>query len=446
MQSRAKGLTPAQIVLLGFMGLILTGALILMLPISSAAGRWTPFINALFTSTSAACVTGLVTYDTAAYWSQFGQLIIILLIQIGGLGVVTTTISIAVLSKKKIGFKQRWVMQESISAPQLGGIVKMTGFILRTAFLVEGIGAVLLVLRFCPQFGLAKGIWYGIFHSISAFCNAGFDLMGINGQFSSLTAYRGDALVSVVIPLLIITGGIGFVTWYDIRHQGIHLRRYRLQSKIVLATTALLIAGGFLFFWFEFGGTQWSDMTGKERILASFFQSVTPRTAGFNTVDQTLLSESALLVMILLMLIGGSPGSTAGGFKTTTLAAMALGVRGAFRKWPQVKGFGRRIPQDVFVNAAAIFTLYLGLFLAGGIAVSCADQVPLLSALYETASAIGTVGLTVGITPGLSSVSKIILIALMYFGRVGGLTLLYSVGRRKKEGAAEMPEERIAIG
>ena len=187
-------------------------------------------------------------------------------------------------------------------------------------------------------------------------------------------------------------------------------------------------------------------MTGKERILASFFQSVTPRTAGFNTVDQTLFSESALLVMILLMLIGGSPGSTAGGFKTTTLAAMALGVRGAFRKWPQVKGFGRRIPQDVFVNAAAIFTLYLGLFLAGGIAVSCADQVPLLSALYETASAIGTVGLTVGITPGQSSVSKIILIALMYFGRVGGLTLLYSVGRRKKEGAAEMPEERIAIG
>ena len=255
MQSRAKGLTPAQIVLLGFMGLILTGALILMLPISSAAGRWTPFINALFTSTSAACVTGLVTYDTAAYWSQFGQLIIILLIQIGGLGVVTTAISIAVLSKKKIGFKQRWVMQESISAPQLGGIVKMTGFILRTAFLVEGIGAVLLALRFCPQFGLAQGIWYGIFHSISAFCNAGFDLMGINGQFSSLTAYRGDTLVSVVIPLLIITGGIGFVTWYDIRHQGIHLRRYRLQSKIVLATTVLLITGGFLFFWFEFGGT-----------------------------------------------------------------------------------------------------------------------------------------------------------------------------------------------
>ena len=337
-------------------------------------------------------------------------------------------------------------MQESISAPQLGGIVKMTEFILRTAFLVEGLGAVLLALRFCPQFGLAKGIWYGIFHSVSAFCNAGFDLMGINGQFSSLTAYRGDALVSVVIPLLIIIGGIGFVTWHDMRHQGIHLRRYRLQSKIVLATTVLLVAGGFLFFWFEFGQPQWSDMTGKERILASFFQSVTPRTAGFNTVDQTLLSESALLVMILLMLIGGSPGSTAGGFKTTTLAAMVLGVRSAFRKWPQVKGFGRRIPHDVFVNAAAIFTLYLGLFLAGGIAVSCADQLPLLSALYETASAIGTVGLTVGVTPGLSSVSKIILIALMYFGRVGGLTLLYSVGRRKKEGAAEMPEERIAIG
>lgn len=446
MLKKEKGLTPAQIVLAGFMGLILVGAFLLTLPISSANGAWTPFLNALFTATSATCVTGLVVYDTATYWSGFGQTVIILLIQIGGLGIVTMLIAMSVLSKKKIGLKQRWVMQESISAPQLGGIVKLTGFIIKTAFLIELVGILLLSLRFCPEFGLARGIWYGIFHSISAFCNAGFDLMGINGAFSSLTDFKGDVLVNLVISFLIIIGGIGFLTWHDMRVHGVRFKKYRLQSKIILVTTLLLILGGFFFFLYEFGQPQWEDMTWKERILASLFQSVTPRTAGFNTVNLTMLSQPALLILILLMLVGGSPGSTAGGFKTTTLAAMFLSVRAAFRKWANIKGFKRRIPGGVFVNAGAIFTIYLFLFLTGGILICYIDNVSLLSALFETASAVGTVGLTVGITPELSSASKMILIILMYFGRVGGLTLLYSMGRRRKDDITEMPEEKIAIG
>lgn len=337
-------------------------------------------------------------------------------------------------------------MQESISAPQLGGIVKLTGFILKTTFLIEFIGFVLMSVRFCPKFGILKGLWYGLFHSISAFCNAGFDLMGIDGEFSSLTGFTGDALVSVVISLLIVIGGIGFLTWEDIRFHRLRFRKYRLQSKIILITTLLLIAGGFFFFLFEFTQPQWQGLTGKEKLLAAFFQSITPRTAGFNTIDLTLLSQPALLVMIVLMLIGGSPGSTAGGFKMTTLAVMLLSVRAAFRKWTNIKTLQRRIADGIFINAAAIFTSYIFLFMVGGIIISYVEDISILSALYETASAIGTVGLTTGVTPELSCVSKVILILLMYFGRVGGLTLLCSMHGRRGEDVAEVPEAKITVG
>lgn len=418
-------LTPAQIIVLSFFAMISLGALLLMLPISSRARVATPLETALFTATSAACVTGLIIQDTAQYWSAFGQTVIICLIQIGGMGVVTMAVVLMMFSGRKIGIKQRWIMQESISAPQVGGIVRMAGMILKTTLLVEGLGALLLALRFCPQFGLGRGLWYAVFHSISAFCNAGFDLMGANGApFSSLTAYSADWLVSLVIVLLILVGGIGFGTWKDIGDYRMKLKRYRLQTKLILSVTLLLVGGGFLFMLlYEFAQPQWSGMSAGERAAAALFQSVTPRTAGFNTVDLNKLSPGGQLVTLLLMLVGGAPGSTAGGFKMTTLAVLALCVRAAFRGKESSEAFGRRIPDSAVRNAAALFILYILLFLGAGVFIACYEGLPLMPALFETASAIATVGLSLGITGQLSALSHVILILLMFFGRVGGRRL-----------------------
>lgn len=441
-------LTPAQIIVLSFFAMISLGALLLMLPISSRARVATPLETALFTATSAACVTGLIIQDTAQYWSAFGQTVIICLIQIGGMGVVTMAVVLMMFSGRKIGIKQRWIMQESISAPQVGGIVRMAGMILKTTLLVEGLGALLLALRFCPQFGLGRGLWYAVFHSISAFCNAGFDLMGANGApFSSLTAYSADWLVSLVIVLLILVGGIGFGTWKDIGDYRMKLKRYRLQTKLILSVTLLLVGGGFLFMLlYEFAQPQWSGMSAGERAAAALFQSVTPRTAGFNTVDLNKLSPGGQLVTLLLMLVGGAPGSTAGGFKMTTLAVLALCVRAAFRGKESSEAFGRRIPDSAVRNAAALFILYILLFLGAGVFIACYEGLPLMPALFETASAIATVGLSLGITGQLSALSHVILILLMFFGRVGGLTLIYAVSASERPDGARLPMEQVAIG
>lgn len=441
-------LTPAQIIVLSFFAMISLGALLLMLPISSRARVATPLETALFTATSAACVTGLIIQDTAQYWSAFGQTVIICLIQIGGMGVVTMAVVLMMFSGRKIGIKQRWIMQESISAPQVGGIVRMAGMILKTTLLVEGLGALLLALRFCPQFGLGRGLWYAVFHSISAFCNAGFDLMGANGApFSSLTAYSADWLVSLVIVLLILVGGIGFGTWKDIGDYRMKLKRYRLQTKLILSVTLLLVGGGFLFMLlYEFAQPQWSGMSAGERAAAALFQSVTPRTAGFNTVGLNKLSPGGQLVTLLLMLVGGAPGSTAGGFKMTTLAVLALCVRAAFRGKESSEAFGRRIPDSAVRNAAALFILYILLFLGAGVFIACYEGLPLMPALFETASAIATVGLSLGITGQLSALSHVILILLMFFGRVGGLTLIYAVSAGERPDGARLPMEQVAIG
>lgn len=445
---KSERVSPAQIIILGFLFLILGGALLLTLPIATNGPGGASFFDALFTATSATCVTGLVVHDTALYWSPFGQLVILLLIQIGGMGVVTTAVAIFMFSGRRIGLKQRWVMQESISAPQVGGIVRMTSFILKTAFSIEAAGAILLALRFCPQFGFWKGLWYAVFHAISAFCNAGFDLMGTeSAAYSSLTAYTGDPLVSGTIAGLIILGGLGFLTWHDVRDHGVHFRRYRLQSKLILCTTAALLLGGFLFFaLYEFRLPQWQGLTGQERVVAAAFQSVTPRTAGFNTVDLTQLSSPSLLLMILLMLTGGAPGSTAGGFKVTTLVILLLSVRAVFRRKDSAQCFGRRLPEDVLPSASAIFILYLLLFLASGVAICCLDGIPLMSALFETASAIGTVGLSLAGTAALSVPSRMILIFLIYFGRVGGLTMIYAVIAGGRSSGAQYPQERVTVG
>lgn len=442
-----KHLTSSQIIIVGFLMVILTGSILLMLPISTRNGEATSYFDALFTATSATCVTGLVVQDTATHWSVFGQAVILLMIQIGGMGVVTIAVSIAVISGKKIGLMQRSTMQEAIAAPSVGGIVRLTSFILRATILIELTGAVLLFPVFQKKVGALKGAWYALFHSISAFCNAGFDLMGSCGQFSSLTDFAENGWLNLVVVGLIVTGGIGFLTWDDLHHKGIRIREYRMQSKVILVMAALLIAVPFLLLFLgEFSRSAWDDMSLKEKALASLFQAVTPRTAGFNTVDLANFSETGQLMMIFLMLTGGSPGSTAGGMKTTTVAVLFMASFAVFRRKEDTECFGRRIEDRIVKNAATIFLMYLTLFLIGGILMSCMEGLPVLTCLFESASAIGTVGLTLGITPGLGTISRILLILLMFFGRVGGLTLIFAAFSDKERNVSKLPKEKITVG
>ena len=436
-----RRLSSAQIILFGFALVILVGALVLMLPFATNSGQSASFWDALFTSTSAVCVTGLIVQDTAVYWSGFGQAVILLLIQIGGMGVVTVAAAITMASGKKISLMQRSTMQDAISAHQVGGIVRFTGFILKGIVLFELLGALVLMTVFIPEYGL-KGIWLAVFHSISAFCNAGFDLMGTKSPYSSLTFYAAHPVVNITIMLLIVIGGIGFLTWQDIRQNGIHMKRYRMQSKVILATTGiLLIVPAIYFFFFEFS----AEPMGK-RILLSLFQSVTPRTAGFNTADLTALSETGQTLTIGLMLIGGSPGSTAGGMKTTTAAVLVACAVAVFRRRENGRFFGRRIADDTVKNAITVFLMYISLFLLGGMVISRVEELPILTCLFETASAIGTVGLTLGITPGLHLVSKLILISLMFLGRIGGLTLIFATLSANKNTLSKLPLEKITVG
>lgn len=439
---KQRHLTSFQIIILGFAGVILFGAFLLMLPISSESGVVTPFNEALFTSTSAVCVTGLIVQDTGTYWSAFGQAVIIILIQIGGLGVVTAAAVFALLSGKKISLMQRSTMQEAIAAPKVGGIVRLTGFILKVTFLIELIGALAMMPIFCKDFGV-KGIWMAVFHSISAFCNAGFDIMGTpDSLYPSLTSYAGNPVINITIMLLIIVGGIGFLTWEDICTNKYHLKRYRMQSKVILVTTLLLIIIPALFFFREF-----SDLPMEERILSSFFQSVTPRTAGFNTVNLAAITGTGQAIMIVLMLIGGSPGSTAGGMKTTTFAVLIANAFAIFRREKDAQLFGRRIDGGVIKNAATVLIMYIMLFFSGGLIISVVEGLPIGTCLYETASAVGTVGLTLGITPELGIISQCILIILMFLGRVGSLTLIYAVlSGTKNTNLSKLPQERITVG
>lgn len=441
-KKRHRHITSFQVIIFGFFSVILLGSFLLMLPWATQDGQGASFGDALFTATSAVCVTGLVLHDTATYWTVFGQAIILFLIQIGGMGVVTVAVAIVSASGRKIGLMQRSTMQESISAHQVGGIVRLTKFILKTGIVIEMTGAILLAFVFCKDFGVGKGIWYAIFHSISAFCNAGFDLIGIREPFSSLTTYVAQPIVNVTIMALIVTGGIGFVTWADIKKNKWHLKKYRMQSKVILSVTAGLILIPAVYFFF----CEFSSLPLGERIWSSLFQSVTPRTAGFNTADFTLLTETGLMIMILLMLIGGSPGSTAGGMKTTTIAVLVSSALAVFKKKESAHFYGRRIPDETVKHAVTILLMYLILFLGGGMVISSLEDIPLLSALFETSSAIGTVGLSLGITPTLGRVSQAILIGLMFFGRVGGLTLIFAALSERKITNARLPQEKITVG
>lgn len=437
-----KRISPFQIILLGFAGIVLIGSFLLALPFASKSGEWTPYIDALFTSASATCVTGLIVYDTASHWSLFGQIVLLLLIQIGGMGIISVAAAIAIMSGRKIGLFARNTMKEAISAPELGGVVRLTGFVLKGMLLIELIGAAILAFPFCRDYG-AEGVWMAVFHSVSAFCNAGFDLMGDKtGQFSSLTAYGADPVVGVAIILLIIVGGIGFLTWRDVVKNKWHVRKYRMQSKLVLLTSFVLIVfPAAYFFCFEY-----ADKPLGERVLASLFQAVSPRTAGFNTSDLTRFTDVGVAIMIMLMLIGGSSGSTAGGMKVSTFAVLVASVGSVFHRRREVTALKRRIGDDVVKNAAAIAFMYITLFLFAGSLISVVDGLPLKECLFESASAIATVGLTLGITPSLTVVPKLILTLLMYLGRVGGLTIIYAALKNENTDEGRLPSEPISVG
>lgn len=435
-------LSSFQIIILGFSGVIVLGALLLMLPISTQNGAVTPFSKTLFTATSAVCVTGLVVFDTASYWSGFGQLIILIMIQIGGLGVISVASFLSMLAGRKISLMQRQTMQNALSAPQMGGIVKLTRFIFLVSFAIEGIGALLLMPVFMTKYGI-RGIWMAVFHSVSAFCNAGFDLMGNQtGQYSSLTSFAGSGYVTLVICLLIMIGGIGFLTWKDIAVKKTRFKEYSMQTKVILVTTAILIVIPAVFFFFS----DFAKEPLNDRICMSVFQAVTPRTAGFNTADLNKMSDAGRSVMMLLMLIGGSPGSTAGGMKTTTIAVLFANAIAVFRKRQNANCYGRRIDDSTVKNASAILFMYVFFSMLSAIIISITDGIPMQMGMFETFSAIGTVGLTLGITPTLSAVSRFVLILLMFFGRVGGLTIIYAAFSQKDASTLKYPMENITVG
>ena len=429
-------------IIIGFALVIIVGTLLLMLPISAKSGNSTPFLECLFTATSSTCVTGLVVLDTATHWSFFGQLIILAMIQIGGMGIITMGIIVTMFAGKKINLMQRSTMQESISAHKVGGIIRLSRFIFITSAVIELLGAISFSFVFCCQFGWLKGIWMSIFHSVSAFCNAGFDLMGENAQFSSLTAYVYNPLVNITVMLLIVIGGIGFLTWDDIATNKWHIRHYRMQSKVIfLATAVLIILPTVYFFFCEFAHLDFS-----KRIMVSLFQAITPRTAGFNTVAATEISDTGNTLVSILMLIGGAPGSTAGGMKITTIVVLFAASLSVLKKRDSASAFGRRISDEVVKNAATILVMYVALFVVSAMIMSAVEKLPIIDCLYETASAIGTVGLTVGITSTLGTVSRIILIALMYMGRVGGLTLVFATHLGIQKNLVKLPQETITVG
>lgn len=443
-----------KMILGGYCAIILIGTLLLALPVSTRGPGGTAVSDCFFTATSATCVTGLIRYDTFTHWTLFGQLVILTLIQIGGLGFMTVAISVMVIAKRRISLNQRSLMQNSISAPQIGGIVRMTKFIILGTFVIELTGAILLSVAFIPRFGPAKGIYFSLFHSVSAFCNAGFDLMGgTSGAFSSLTGLSdgwgaaAEWYVTVIIMLLIFLGGLGFFVWYDVISKRFRLKNLNLQSKMVLSiSVGLILVGTLAFALLEWNHPLFAGLSIGERINASLFQSVSARTAGFNTVDLAGMSEGALFVMICLMFIGGSTGSTAGGIKTTTFWILCISIFATFRRKKNIEMFGRRMEEGITRTASCVFMTYLLLTAAAAVIISAVEELPLLTALFESVSAMATVGLTLGVTPGLGMASKMLLAFLMLCGRVGSITMLLAFSSDKRVINSKLPLERVQVG
>ena len=445
MNAKRPALAPNRALALGFLAIILAGALLLMLPIANRGGRGLSFLDSLFTATSATCVTGLVVADT---WSQFnllGQVILLVLIQVGGLGYMTMMLQASLLMGRKIGLRQRSVMMESVSAQRLSDVLTLLRYILGGTALIEGAGAVLLSIRFIPELGPARGIWYAVFHSVSAFCNAGFDLMGFREPYSSLTHYVYDPLVNLTACALVLLGGLGFLVWRDVRENGLRLRRYSLHSKLMLTATLVLTVGGTALFWLAERDNLLAGMDPGQQALVSLFQAVSPRTAGFNTVDLSKLTSGGGLLTIVLMFIGAGPGSTGGGVKVTTVVVCLLTLAAYIRGRREVGAFNRRLDEEQIHRSAAGVTLYMTLAMAGGFLILATQPFPLQDALFEVFSALSTVGLSTGITRELSALNRAVVIAMMYCGRIGSLSMLMALAQRSAPRVKD-PVEHITIG
>lgn len=440
-------MTQAQTIAFGFLIIILIGTILLMLPIASRSGHSAGFLTALFTATSSTCVTGLVVVDTYTHWSLFGQLIIIILIQVGGLGFITIGVLFSILLKKNIDLKQRGLLKESVNTIHIGGVVRLVKKIFIGTVIFEGIGAIVLSFHFVKEYGLIRGIYYGVFHSISAFCNAGFDLMGNKAPYSSFTNDYGNILINVTIMALIVIGGLGFIVWDDLSKNKFHFRKYMLHTKIVLTTTAILIFGCAVLFYIFESPNLLSDMSTKDKILASLFSSVTARTAGFNTIDTASLTSSSKLLTVALMFIGGSPGSTAGGIKTTTAAVVICYIINTLTGKPDCNIYKRRIADATVKKACVIVCVNLLIGLIGTIIIChLQNSAPISDVLFEVFSAIGTVGMSTGITRELTAPSRIIIAILMYCGRIGSITFALVFTEKKNVARVTRPEGKITVG
>ncbi len=441
-----KHLSGMQLIAVGFFLLIMAGTLLLMLPLSSRDGTVTPFLTALFTATSASCVTGLILVDTFTHWSFFGQLVLLLLIQIGGLGFITIGTAVSLVLRRKIGLKQRGWIRESFNVLDIGGVVLLLKRVLKGTAIFEGAGALLLFVRFCPRMGFAQGLYYSIFHSISAFCNAGFDLMGRYEPYSSFTAYYDDPLISFTLCALILTGGIGFIVWSDIADHKWNFRKYALQTKMVLSCSVFLVAGGALLFYLIEGNRLFAGMSPVGKLCSSVFCAVTPRTAGFNTTDIGSLSEGGRLLSIILMFIGGGSGSTAGGVKMATIFVLLLHLRSTLLRTTGTNIFGRRIDDGTITKASALLCTYLFFSLTATLAICSLQNFTIGDTLFEVMSAICTVGMSAGLTGQLNLTSQLIIILLMYIGRLGSLSFALSFTDHKKPAHIMQPIEEINIG
>lgn len=445
------------IILNGFLVALLVGTILLMLPVSSASGNGTDFITALFTATTSLCVTGLVVVPTYAYWSIFGKVIILILIQLGGLGIISFTIGFLIIIGKKISLKERKMIQESYNLDSAQGVLKILRKIFGITVKIEGIGAILYSIQFIPEYGIVKGICYSVFHSVSAFCNAGIDIIGND----SLVKYHGNVLVNFTTVMLIICGGIGFIVWLDIggiiseiRNKKLSpnkfIERMKLHTKLVLITTAILVGGGFLFILlFEYNNPDTlGNMTFGNKCLATLFEAVTLRTAGFITVPQAGFRDGTFMIMCGLMIVGGSPFGTAGGIKTTTLALIFLLTWSTIKGKEDIEVCRRRINKQNVRSAVAIGTIVLSILAVAIMALSFTEDAPLKVITFEAVSALGTVGLSMDFTASLTAIGKLIIIVLMFFGRVGPITIAMAMaGRaRKNRKITNYPEKRVMIG
>ena len=439
-----KKLSHSQILAGGFFIIILIGAVVLNMGFSSAKGESIGFLDALFTSTSSVCVTGLIVADTGTYWSDFGKFVIMILVQIGGLGFMTIATIGVLISGERLSYSEKLLIQKSLSSEKTSGILKFSKKIILLSLFIEFVGAICLSIAFVPEFGFVKGICYGIFHSVTAFCNAGFDIMG---NFSSLTAYFNNPIVNISIMLLIILGGLGFSTFFDINRKR-SFKKFRLNTKIILITTAILIViPTFLFFIFEMNNPKTlGSMNFGEKILASLFQVVSPRTAGYNTIELSQMHDSTKFLTIILMFIGGAPASTAGGLKTTTFALIIISVYCLFKQKSEIEIFGRTIPFKNLNKALVSLVIGFTLVITGTMIILSYSDFDFLTVLYEVTSAYATVGLTLGITTKLNAICKITLIILMFMGRVGSLTVLYSFIKTDSKKKYKYPKEEINIG